>query len=235
MHVYLVLAIYYCDVNQCNNLNLIYIRIEFLFKGGVCIKRVNMFIIVIMFTLSIVGCSAEDPKQGVVDDDMSISLETGDDIDILKTKIGEYPNEYSANQGVADGHFVVLHGTRQNEVKQIEDFIADGKTGKKGELILLSYTIEGDPIFTGIYFDGEKYYSIKDNTRDKFGIPKVSVSEGYNHLAIVKDSTENQGGSNYVVLSNDENITNESLMATLASSDLETSQSVSLITVYADV
>jgi hypothetical protein len=36
------------------------------------------------------------------------------------------------------------------------------------QLTLVQYTIEGDPIFTLLDFDGETYRALTDNSRDKF-------------------------------------------------------------------
>lgn len=91
--------------------------------------------------------------------------------DIYNTIMEElktYPQDYSPEQAEKDGLFIVMHGEVKAGLPLMKDFLNSSWENKKAAITIVQYTVEGDPIFTHIYFNGEAYYAVEDSTRDKF-------------------------------------------------------------------
>lgn len=91
--------------------------------------------------------------------------------DAKKTEpFANYPGDYSPEQGEKDGMFVVIHGkVFGSSLSVMEQFLASAENQKPSEINILQSTIEGDPIFTNIIYDGAGYRVLTDSSRDKFG------------------------------------------------------------------
>lgn len=72
------------------------------------------------------------------------------------------PYEPTANE-VVQSHGGIEH------LERLDQFVKNVNSGKKDKIRLIQYTIEGDPIYNDLTFDGYKL-TIKEDTReDKFG------------------------------------------------------------------
>nr|WP_246120444.1 DUF4362 domain-containing protein [Cohnella terricola] len=80
---------------------------------------------------------------------------------------------YGPEQAISNGDIVNLHGELSNLQKWTQ-FVDQVRQGNRGEAHLTTYTIEGDPIFQDLLFDGEVIQFAFDNTMDGFGTPTRS-------------------------------------------------------------
>ncbi|MEH7110628.1 DUF4362 domain-containing protein [Bacillus sp. JJ1764] len=70
---------------------------------------------------------------------------------------------------------VETHGKITNYSK-FKEFLEDVTNGKNGEVRVVSYTNEGDPILHDLKYNGKNIKSTLDTTRDEFGEQKVDVT-----------------------------------------------------------
>ncbi|MFD0716161.1 DUF4362 domain-containing protein [Paenibacillus sp. GCM10027626] len=78
--------------------------------------------------------------------------------------------KYDSKQAETNGDIVNIHGKLINQ-DVWEQFAANVKSGAKSEVQVVQYTIEGDPIFNNLSFDGETIRNIYENTHDAYGTP----------------------------------------------------------------
>ncbi|WP_167569079.1 DUF4362 domain-containing protein [Brevibacillus migulae] len=78
--------------------------------------------------------------------------------------------KYDPKQAMANGDIVNVHGELSN-LDVWEKFVANVKARVRDEVQIVKYTIEGEPIFDNLSFDGETIKHIYDNTHDVYGKP----------------------------------------------------------------
>lgn len=88
---------------------------------------------------------------------------------VLRGLIEDYRYDYE--QAVDNGDIVQILGKMYNFDKW-EDFLTDIEQSRPASVQRVGYTIEGDPIFDNLDFDGQSIYYVSDNTMDRFGLPK---------------------------------------------------------------
>ncbi len=86
----------------------------------------------------------------------------------LYQDLASLPQELPPETAVAQGCFVVVHGKLQSSLDLSEQFIANSQQGKKADLTVVIYTVEGDPIVTRVTYDGTVYRGVMDISRDAF-------------------------------------------------------------------
>jgi hypothetical protein len=91
----------------------------------------------------------------------------------LKALIGGL--DYSLERAATNGDLVNLHGKLTN-LDNWKRFLANVKNGTADDIHITSFTIEGDPIFEDLIFDGQTIEYTFDNTHDAFGKPVKTVS-----------------------------------------------------------
>lgn len=123
-------------------------------------KIISFILLFLVFTL--VGCSYNSKVKSEI-------LLPEDKFKVIKDELKDIPEVYNLDEGVEEGHFVVIHGKLNSDINILNKFIEESSNGKSSEIIIVEYTIEGDPIITKIKYDGESYYGVVDNTRDDFG------------------------------------------------------------------
>ncbi|WP_028391018.1 DUF4362 domain-containing protein [Bacillus cihuensis] len=87
---------------------------------------------------------------------------------------------YSSEEAIENGDVVDLHGEISN-LNEFENFIENVKDSAKDQIRLTMYTIEGDPIFYNLNYDGNKIQFTYDNSQDGYagsgkGIKSTSCS-----------------------------------------------------------
>ncbi|WP_300384099.1 M56 family metallopeptidase [Clostridium sp.] len=90
-----------------------------------------------------------------------------------------YPEDYSLEQGVKDGFFVVVHGEIKGDSRILLDkFLKSVEKKEPSYLKILQYTIEGDPVFVALLYNGGNapITANFDSTRDKFGVQTETTS-----------------------------------------------------------
>ena len=58
-----------------------------------------------------------------------------------------------------------------------DTFYQNSEEGKEADITVCSYTIEGDPVYTWLSYDGIVFHAVTDNSRDHFGIPEMYHTE----------------------------------------------------------
>ncbi|EKN69803.1 hypothetical protein BABA_08426 [Neobacillus bataviensis LMG 21833] len=79
-----------------------------------------------------------------------------------KAHSDDYPKKPTENE------VVNIHGGLEN-IERLDLFVKNTQNGKKDKVRLTQYTIEGDPIFQDLEYDGDKVAIKIDSTKDKFG------------------------------------------------------------------
>lgn len=75
---------------------------------------------------------------------------------------------YDLEQSVAQGDVVNIHGQVYN-YSVLETFVENIEAKKRDKIRIVNYTIEGDPIFTNLNYDGNSIKVEIDNSKDKYG------------------------------------------------------------------
>jgi hypothetical protein len=91
----------------------------------------------------------------------------------LRKLIGTLP--YTSEQAEENGDIVNMHGKITN-LDKWNRFAANVKEGTPDEVHMTSYTIEGDPIFHDLLYDGRAIEATYDNSMDAFGAPDKKIS-----------------------------------------------------------
>lgn len=118
-----------------------------------------------------------------------------------------YPDDYSPEQGEKDGMFVVIHGkVFGSSMSAMEQFLAYTEHNEPTDIKILQYTIDGDPIFTSVTYNGANYQVLTDSSRDKFGGEdakqmRITIAD---YLTVFTDADKT-----YVYLTDSQNITLE--------------------------
>ncbi|MGL4344105.1 MAG: DUF4362 domain-containing protein [Cellulosilyticaceae bacterium] len=100
-------------------------------------------------------------------------------------------------------------------VEALEQFAENSQKGIAGEVTIIHYTLEANPIFVKVVYDGEMYYGVQDNTQNPFGSPDYETFK----FAYLQVFDEVSGKSYY--LFNDADITSEKYFQSMLSSQME--------------
>lgn len=78
--------------------------------------------------------------------------------------------EQLKNRDENDDDLIVINtgGELRRGKELLDNFLKSINSGKPAEFTSLMYTVEGDAIYTYVLFDGDKFYSVEDDSRDKF-------------------------------------------------------------------
>ena len=117
-----------------------------------------------------VSVNEKTKEETMIDDSMDIKYEppkeplfTQDD-GVVKEYLSKFPNEICDTSEVFYIPFGVVSDT-----SLWDKFVLESSAGKQSEIIIGQPTIEGDIIYSYLFYTGEKYYMAVDSTRDKFG------------------------------------------------------------------
>lgn len=125
----------------------------------------------------------------------------------------------------------ILHGTiYEGTSHQFDQFVARTSEGKTAQVIIAEYTTEGDPIYKNVVFDGGHFFTVIDNSRDRFrGENEETIKLRYDYLKII---TYPETGSKFVILTNDSGLTFEKLRDAQIKSDMESIDSYQLFSYF---
>jgi hypothetical protein len=73
---------------------------------------------------------------------------------------------------VENNEIINMHGTVKN-LERLDLFVENVATKKSDEIKITHYTIEGDPIYDEVTFDGKQLTITNDNSEDKFGSGEI--------------------------------------------------------------
>ena len=115
----------------------------------------------------------------------------------IKSLLSGFPSDYD---GVLKSSCcAVSNGTIINGQDLFDDFADSVDTGLADDIVIASFTAEGDPIYTYVYFDGSVFSCAVDSTRDRYG----SDSDGYKTYEYKYMLTSGTEAVSYIFLSND--------------------------------
>lgn len=97
-----------------------------------------------------------------------------------ESEINNPKKSYSSEEAIENGDVVNIHGKISN-LDRFESFIENVENGAKDEIRITMYTIEGDPIFYNLNYNGNKIQYTYDNSQDGYagtgkGIESTSCS-----------------------------------------------------------
>ena len=87
--------------------------------------------------------------------------------DVL-TRLEAYPDTY---QEIIKRDDLAIHtpdGRLLNR-QLFDDFLNSVEQGRSAEVIIVQFTVEGDPCLGYLLFDGDRFFYLRDNSRDRFG------------------------------------------------------------------
>ncbi|SFS72141.1 DUF4362 domain-containing protein [Paenibacillus sp. BC26] len=104
---------------------------------------------------------------------------------------------YNPDRAIENGDVVNVHGKYSN-LEKWNQFVTHVKEKQAGRMNvrITQYTIEGDPIFYELTYDGKQIYYTFDNSMDAFGSDLGRPSTTCEGL----DTKQNDQGQSYVVL-----------------------------------
>lgn len=108
------------------------------------------------------------------------------------------PLKYNADAAIKNGDIVNLHGEITN-IDRFKAFIKNIDSGKTDLIRITSYTVEGDPIITVVYYDGNKIECYEDNTRDAFGGEKGIRHSSGKEIIAEKEEVKYDDGEKYEI------------------------------------
>lgn len=85
-----------------------------------------------------------------------------------KSNINNPKKPYRSEEAIKNGDVVNLHGKISN-LDKFNDFMRNMETGVKDRIRITMYTIEGDPIFYNLDYDGKEIHYMFDNSQDGYG------------------------------------------------------------------
>jgi hypothetical protein len=107
----------------------------------------------------------------------------------LKRLIMNLP--YTREQAEHNGDVVNMHGIKFMNLGKWDTFLTNVQDGASDQVQITSYTIEGDPIFYNLKYDGQSIEYTFDTTMDAFGNPqRVSTFCERIESKITDDGTE---------------------------------------------
>ena len=92
----------------------------------------------------------------------------------MRSTLSKIPMVYPLKDAVDDKHFVnAAVPPYTNNASTLKSFTNKIAKGISAELIVVTYTDEGDPILTIVQYNGTAYLAIRDTTRDKNGVKVI--------------------------------------------------------------
>lgn len=149
-------------------------------------RKIVFMLISIAMAATAIACS-----------DSSVATQNNDLYLSVKNELAALPADYSTEDAVDDGCFVIVHGEVRSDRKIADDFISNAKKGTPGALRIVQYTVEGDPIITQVIFDGSVFHSILDASRDTFGVDTGQYEESEYPYLETYQFTQEETGDDY--------------------------------------
>jgi hypothetical protein len=134
----------------------------------------------------------------------------------------ETQGENGAITNIDDNQIINMHGNVKN-LERLDKFVERVGIGRSDEIRLTHYTIEGDPIYDEISFDGKELNIIHDTSEDKFGANERttiicknierSESETFLKYMLIDCEAEDGTGGSAPILSIDYNLAEQDFFA----------------------
>ena len=164
-------------------------------------KKVYISVCIII-TILLVGCNSK-----------IVSTEDTNVFDKIKSELELIPKNYSADNAIKDGCFVILNEEVKSELEIMNKFVSDSRNERPTSITIVQSPIVGETIITKIIYDGTNYYGIEYNTGYTSTNPKYYQFQ-FKYLKIFKEN-----GINTYCLFNDNGVTYSKFIKSMISSN----------------
>lgn len=129
-------------------------------------KRVKLM--VFLTVLLLVACGSKNIVEEA--NDTNLTTHESDD-EIEKIRSGEKIEDIQSEEIIVE----TLMGIEN--IERLDQFVQSVKNGSKDMVRLIRHTIEGDPIYHDLQYDGQKLKFILDTTEDQYGVGNIYTYE----------------------------------------------------------
>ncbi len=124
----------------------------------------------------------------------------------IREKLKELPDNF-AEIAQREDLFAITYGSARVGQELWESFLADSRFGISSQVILTQFTVEEDPIYYFIEYNGNSFHIVVDNTRDGYD-EESGYTEGFwNYLKVEGYEQEDGSITEYAFLCNNEKLT----------------------------
>lgn len=128
-------------------------------------KKIILLATGIALGFTLYGCGGKDPSadggQVISLQDMAADLNGQEEI---KDYLAQYPD--SLQELSETECYVVLHGKEYSGREYLDSFMANVQTETADELVIVQFTVEGDPILIYLNYNAGNVYCVEDTSRD---------------------------------------------------------------------
>lgn len=121
-------------------------------------------------------------------------------LDEIKDLLSMYPAAY--DKSFDKNCYALSYNTVLSGQNSYDKFISDVENNIAGSIVIVTFTVEGDPIYGYLSYNGEDFYYVEDVSRDRFKGDYDDYLE-YRYKYLVNGSDKN---STYAFLINDPEI-----------------------------
>lgn len=150
------------------------------------------------------GESGEPGQQGA-ESDIPNTTVSGTPVESPDKPLSELPEEYTIEMAIANGDYVNMHGEISN-AKVMNEFISKIDQKQKAFVRTVMITVEGDPVITDFYYDGDHFTVTMDTTRDRFSADRSIESKEFKNLVVFDDKASY---THYYIVTDEKEITEE--------------------------
>lgn len=187
---------------------------------GTMKKRDYGLFSIILLMILLVGCGNKAVNSvdiGKLNKTKPAATGISRDFDKLKSELSLVPKQYDMDTAVKDGCFVINVSSVKSKPEVMDRFISDSQSGKPTSITVVQYMYGEKPSITKVIYDGAGYYGIEDNSRDSACTEESQKYQQF-EFKYLKVFEKNNYKSCY--LFNDNSITYEKFMKSMASSSL---------------
>lgn len=137
------------------------------------------------------------------EEEMSEQIDYGREDENVQNYLQSFPQE--CDKILAEGKAVCEINNTFEHAHLWESFLMQVKSGKEACVVVMTVTVEGDPILYYVHFDGTDYMVMRDTHRDHFGSPAY-VKDKFKYMSEIRPE---EAGSYLVVFANEKFLTME--------------------------
>lgn len=171
-----------------------------------------LLLLVVLILLMVSACgtesgSGESGGQGQqgAESDISDTAVSGTPTESPDKPLSGLPEEYTIEMAIQNGDYVNVHGEISN-AGVMNEFISKAEQKQKAFVRTVMVTIEGDPVITDFYYDGDHFTVEMDTTRDKFSADRSIESRQFKNLVVFDDKASH---TRYYIVTDEKEITEE--------------------------
>ncbi len=112
-------------------------------------------------------------------------------IEEIREKLKELPDNF-AEIAQRDDVFAITYGSARTGQQIWEEFLSDIRFGTPSQVILTQFTVDEDPIYYYIEYNGDSFHIVVDNTRDGYD-DESGYTEGFWNYLKVEGYAEQDG------------------------------------------